>query len=141
MSITCDNASNNDVMVNELETLLPSFSTVNHTRCFLDVNNLVARTLVKQFDAPKQTADQDFDEENEVLIELAGNMEFEEHITKERLLEETDDNLGGKDDDIDGWIDEMVALSQAERDVLKNAARPVKIVLVKVSGRNQISIV
>ena len=141
MSITCDNASNNDVMVNELETLLPSFSTVNHTRCFLDVNNLVARTLVKQFDTPKQTADQDFDEENEVLIELAGNMEFEEHITKERLLEETDDNLGGKDDDIDGWIDEMVALSQAERDVLKNATRPVKIVLVKVSGRNQISIV
>ena len=128
-------------MVNELETLLPSFSTVNHTRCFLDVNNLVARTLVKQFDAPKQTADQDFDEENEVLIELAGNMEFEEHITKERLLEETDDNLGGKDDDIDGWIDEMVALSQAERDVLKNATRPVKIVLVKVSGRNQISMV
>ena len=141
MSITCDNASNNDVMVNELETLLPSFSTVNHTRCFLDVNNLVARTLVKQFDTPKQTADQDFDEENEVLIELAGNMEFEEHITKERLLEETNDNLGGKDDDVDGWIDEMAALSQAERDVLKNATRPVKIVLVKVSGRNQISIV
>ena len=68
-------------------------------------------------------------------------MEFEEHITKERLLEETDDDLGGKDDDIDGWIDEMVALSQAERDVLKNAARPIKIVLVKVSGRNQISMV
>ena len=68
-------------------------------------------------------------------------MEFEEHITKERLLEETNDNLGGKDDDVDGWIDEMAALSQAERDVLKNATRPVKIVLVKVSGRNQISIV
>ena len=68
-------------------------------------------------------------------------MEFEEHITKERLLEETDDNLGGKDDDVDGWIDEMAALSQAECDVLKNATHPVKIVLVKVSGRNQISMV
>ena len=61
-------------------------------------------------------------------------MEFEEHITKERLLEETNDDLGGKDDDIDGWIDEMVALSQAECNVLKNATCPVKIVLVKVSG-------
>ena len=84
MSITCDNASNNDVMVNELETLLPSFSTVNHTRCFLHVNNLVARTLAKQFDAPKQTAGQDLDEENDVLMELAGNMEFEEHISANR---------------------------------------------------------
>ena len=61
-------------------------------------------------------------------------MEFEEHITKERLLEETDDNLGGKDDNIDGWINEIVALSQAKCDILKNATHPVKIVLVKVSG-------
>ncbi|KAF8961706.1 hypothetical protein BDZ97DRAFT_1611099, partial [Flammula alnicola] len=50
LSITCDNTSNNDVMISELEILLPDFSAVNHTRCFLHVNNLVARTLVKQFD-------------------------------------------------------------------------------------------
>ncbi|KAF8961228.1 hypothetical protein BDZ97DRAFT_1599153, partial [Flammula alnicola] len=50
LSITCDNASNKDVMISELEDLLPEFSAANHTCCFLHVNNLVARTLVKQFD-------------------------------------------------------------------------------------------
>ncbi|KAF8812192.1 hypothetical protein BYT27DRAFT_7036613, partial [Phlegmacium glaucopus] len=45
LSITCDNASNNDRMIiayhiDELEDLLPGFSKVNHTRCFLHVNNL-----------------------------------------------------------------------------------------------------
>jgi len=56
LGITCDNASNNDAMVAELEDLVPGFSRVNHTRCFLHVNNLVARTLVRQFDIPKATA-------------------------------------------------------------------------------------
>ncbi|KAF9541912.1 hypothetical protein CPC08DRAFT_615488, partial [Agrocybe pediades] len=65
LSITCDNASNNDVMIDELEDRLPEFSSLNHTRCFLHVNNLVARTIVKQFDAPKgkkSSANEDGDE-------------------------------------------------------------------------------
>ncbi|KAF9543542.1 hypothetical protein CPC08DRAFT_649847, partial [Agrocybe pediades] len=53
LAITCDNASNNDVMIEELDELLPGFSSTNHVRCFLHVNNLVARTLVRQFDIPK----------------------------------------------------------------------------------------
>lgn len=32
MGISCDNASNNDVMIDELEDLLPGFSKVNHVR-------------------------------------------------------------------------------------------------------------
>ncbi|KAF9554478.1 hypothetical protein CPC08DRAFT_614576, partial [Agrocybe pediades] len=50
LGITCNNTSNNNAMISELEDLLPEFFGNNHTRCFLHINNLVARTLVKQFD-------------------------------------------------------------------------------------------
>ena len=65
-------------MVSELETLIPEFSAVNHTRCFLHVNNLVGRSLVKQFDVPKKVAGSENDEEDDELLELAGDMEYED---------------------------------------------------------------
>ena len=60
-------------------------------------------------------------------------MEFEDHITQERLLEESRDASVEQDDDVNSWIDEVAALSQAEHEVLEKATRPVKVVLVKVS--------
>lgn len=52
LSLTCDNASNNDIMINELAKLLPNFFTVNRTRCFLHIVNLVAKAILKLFDMP-----------------------------------------------------------------------------------------
>ncbi|KAF8232742.1 hypothetical protein L208DRAFT_1063335, partial [Tricholoma matsutake] len=40
LSITCDNASCNNVMISKLAKILPDFSQVNHTRCFLHIVNL-----------------------------------------------------------------------------------------------------
>ena len=37
------------------------------------------------------------------------------------------------DDNVDGWVDEMVALSQAELEVLQDSLRPVRMLLVKVN--------
>ena len=120
-------------MIDELEDLLPYFSKVNHTRCFLHVNNLVARTLVKQFDAPKKLEGQDVNEDDEAIIALAGDMELEDRATREQLLEESRDASIEQDNNENGWVDEMAALSQAEHEVLRKATRPVKVVLVKVS--------
>ncbi|KAF8976044.1 hypothetical protein BDQ17DRAFT_1183553, partial [Cyathus striatus] len=50
LSITCDNASNNNSMINALDDMPGSFSKVNHICCFLHVNNLIAQTFVRQFD-------------------------------------------------------------------------------------------
>lgn len=61
-------------------------------------------------------------------------MEFEDRVTRERLLEESSDAVVEDEDDVNGWIDERAALSQAEREVLQTATRPVKMVLVKVSS-------
>lgn len=121
-------------MVSELEMLIPEFSAINHTRCFLHVNNLVSCTLVKQFDLPKKVAGSDNDE-MDALLDLAGDMDYKDRTTWEWLLEEAEDEELSLDDNIEEWIDEQTALSQAERDVLDKATRPVKMLLVKVSAQ------
>ncbi|KAG1745065.1 uncharacterized protein EDB91DRAFT_1038696, partial [Suillus paluster] len=51
LSITCDNASNNDVMIRELSGKVLEFSgATTHMRCFLHMVNLVAKLLIREFD-------------------------------------------------------------------------------------------
>ncbi|KAG1782402.1 hypothetical protein EV702DRAFT_925011, partial [Suillus placidus] len=51
LSVTCDNTSNNNVMVDKLAMLVPEFAgEVSHTRCFLHTVNLVAKSLIREFD-------------------------------------------------------------------------------------------
>ena len=46
LSLVCDNASNNDTMVKELEVLLPSFKGQRmHVRCFAHILNLVVKVF------------------------------------------------------------------------------------------------
>ena len=57
LSVTCDNASCNDKMVEELVkrvTELPG--QANCTCCFAHIINLVAKSLLKQFDLPENKA-------------------------------------------------------------------------------------
>jgi hypothetical protein len=50
--MTCDSASNNDAIIQELEMLTPTFAGfASHTCCFLGVVNLIAKSLICQFDA------------------------------------------------------------------------------------------
>ncbi|KAG2053514.1 hypothetical protein BDR06DRAFT_886001, partial [Suillus hirtellus] len=47
LSVTCDNALNNSVMVDELEILVPKFAgEASHTQCFLHTINLIAKSLI-----------------------------------------------------------------------------------------------
>ncbi|KAF8548525.1 hypothetical protein OG21DRAFT_1380595, partial [Imleria badia] len=51
LAVTCDNASNNNVMVDKLAELVPEFmGDANHTQCFLHVVNLVSKTLLLRFE-------------------------------------------------------------------------------------------
>jgi hypothetical protein len=69
-------------MIDELEMLLTGFSKVNHTQCFLHVNNLV----VTQFDttAPKKTVDSS--DPNYNLYKLTADIDHEERKTCEVLF-------------------------------------------------------
>jgi hypothetical protein len=123
-------------MINELEDLLPKFSKVNHTRCFLHVNNLIGRTLVRQFDlpnAPKLTPGDVTNDPDRGLHELAAEIDLEDRQTREALLEDAVTSEIGADDNVEGWVDEMAAVSQAEREVLQKSLQPVRMLLVKVN--------
>ncbi|KAF8549262.1 hypothetical protein OG21DRAFT_1368066, partial [Imleria badia] len=50
LSVTADNASNNDAMVCALSELVPAFGGApSQTCCFLHVVNLVVKLLIHQF--------------------------------------------------------------------------------------------
>ncbi|KAG2340039.1 hypothetical protein BDR05DRAFT_832347, partial [Suillus weaverae] len=50
LSMMCDNALNNNIMVDELERLAPEFAgEASHTLCFLYTVNLVAQSLIREF--------------------------------------------------------------------------------------------
>ncbi|KAG2114232.1 uncharacterized protein F5147DRAFT_554184, partial [Suillus discolor] len=50
LSITCDNVSNNDAMIHELSGKVLEFGRpTTHTRCFLHTVNLVAKSLIWEF--------------------------------------------------------------------------------------------
>ncbi|KAF8964442.1 hypothetical protein BDZ97DRAFT_1624243, partial [Flammula alnicola] len=51
LSVTCDNASANNAMIDHLATLLAEFpGSANQTRCFTHILNLVAKCIMRQFD-------------------------------------------------------------------------------------------
>lgn len=152
LSITCDNASCNNVMIAELAKILPSFSEVGHTRCFLHIINLVAKSIIKQFDVQNKREDQHLDEaEQELqgdeqlddaereLRDLAGDVDLDEKESMSAMAQHQINGETGqssmeteKDDDVEGWIDEMMLLSPAQREQVEEDIRPVKLVLVKV---------
>jgi hypothetical protein len=135
-------------MIAELAKILPSFSEVGHTRCFLHIVNLVAKSIIKQFDVQKKREDQHLDDaEQELrgdvaereLQDLAGDVDLEERQSIAAMAQCQIDGETGEtdmemetDDDVEGWIDEMMLLSPAEREQVEGDIRPVKLVLVKV---------
>lgn len=94
LSITCDNASNNDTMTVRLARLLPRFrGDKSRVRCFLHIVNLVAKVIIRQFDGSKRAGDAE-----DALAELENDLESEDEG------EESDDDipeLDEMDEDID----------------------------------------
>jgi len=124
-------------MITELAKILPKFSEASHIRCFLHIINLVAKLILKQFDVPKKREDEDLDDAEQELRDLAGDLELKEWQTAEAMDKQQinrDTGLGAEmDNDIDGWVDKMLLLSPAEQARVKEDIRPVKLVLVKVN--------
>jgi hypothetical protein len=133
LSVTCDNASPNDVMIDALAELVVAFpGAANRTRCFTHILNLVVKVILCQFDVPKAKADEALDVASQALVDLAGDIEMEEAIMDERDDEEEDDD----DDGEEGSIDPCDGMSQEDRDELDLSVRPVRLVLVKVSSNS-----
>jgi hypothetical protein len=85
--------------------------------------NLVAKSLIREFDIKKRDADQALaDDELDELIQVDSEDS-----------DEDDSSADLADDNDSGWVDEVELLADDERDALERDIRPVKLALVKVS--------
>ena len=125
--MTCDNASNNNKMIDELHTLVAKYAgSPSHTRYFLHIINLIAKTLINQFDAKKAMVDVDGE-----LAKLGKELNEDEHLLDEIVLDDEDGEVE-VEGNTDEWVDEMEALNVEERIQLERSICPVKLALVKV---------
>jgi hypothetical protein len=84
LSITCDNASNNNTMVKELKDLLEIFpGESNRTWCFNHIVNLIVKSVIQQFDIPKAKGNESFDDVLWELMVSAEDLDKEELATRE----------------------------------------------------------
>ena len=97
LSITCDNASNNDKMIKHLPTLIESFpGAANQTRCFTHIFNLIAKSILCQFDVPKKKeGEEDLDNATNTLEALGQELE----IASDNL--NNDEESDADEDDVD----------------------------------------
>ena len=109
-------------MVKELEKSLVNFpGEASRTHCFCHIINLVAKSIITQFNALKNQ------QGNNGLVNLAGPIEAEEE------RQQIEDLLENKEmDDDEGWVDERAELSGVELAVLDLNILPARCVLTKV---------
>jgi len=140
LSVTADNASNNNKMIEHLATLIESFpGAANQTWCFTHILNLVAKSILRQFEAPKlkegkvlddaarelATIFDDLEDLNDdVDLDGGGNEDSDEGD------EDMDDDV--VDDDEDGLADKRDGMSKEELANLEESVKPVRLVLTKV---------
>ena len=130
LSVTCDNASNNDTMITELASLIDDFpGSENQTRCFTHVLNLVVKSIIWQFDLPNTKNGQNIKEGVKQLLDLAGDIEVEE----EAASRDGEDGVSGEDDNVEGWIDERTLMNEEDLEKLEESVEPVRVLLTKVS--------
>ena len=114
-------------MTDELAILLEEFpGSENRTRCFTHVLNLVAKSVMKQFDVPKGRAGEALDAAAKHLAHLSNEVEMEEKLSGGDSSEEEDDNN-------EGLIDIHDEMSEEEVLRLNESLQPVRLVLAKVS--------
>ena len=134
MCITCDNASNNDTMITHLAKRLPAFQgTFHRVRCFAHVIQLVAKSLLRSFDAKHiEDAEAVVDKDIEMLLRLAEDMASEDAAAVAAGREEEGEDAPLEDDE--DWVDEIASLSIEEQAEFEQELVPVKLVLAKVGG-------
>lgn len=121
-------------MVKHLATLVENFpGAANQTRCFTHILNLVAKSILRQFDIAKRTADDppDLNEAFDALALLAEELE-ESGIPTDNDGDDGDNDDDGLGDDDEGLGDERGGMSEEEVAELEKSLTPVRLMLTKV---------
>ncbi|KAF8964039.1 hypothetical protein BDZ97DRAFT_1660813 [Flammula alnicola] len=116
-------------MIEELATLLDTFpGPANQTRCFLHIVNLVAKSVLRQFEPHKAKGNDVLSEGAQELAALSTDLE---HSDGDGDGEDGDSD--DEDDDLDGFKDERDGMSEEEIATLEQSVQPVRLVLAKAS--------
>lgn len=123
-------------MVSEMASLLPGFDgELSRVRCFAHVLNLVAKSLIRQFDAKGDKEEDTAAEDEAELAELralAEDLDAEEAVAQIEIEAEMDEDEQVADDP-DDEVDPMGDMTKPERKVFAREVRPVMLVMAKVS--------
>jgi hypothetical protein len=123
-------------MIQHLAALIESFpGAANQTRCFAHILNLVAKSILRQFEGPKNG--KVVDDETAAVV---GDMDIDnvDNDEADSGSNEGDDECDEGDDDDDdddeeGLPEEMDVLTVEEMMILKESVKPIRLVLTKVS--------
>ena len=125
-------------MIEHLSVLISNFpGAANQTRCFTHILNLVARSILRQFEAPKKKGannSEDFGRSAEVLAELTKELDLDEpeNFANEFGDEENELNLADENND-NGLGDKYNGMTEEEVANLQASLVPVRLMLTKVS--------
>jgi hypothetical protein len=122
-------------MIEHLANLIETFpGAANQTRCFMHIINLVAKSVLRQFETSKVKGKNAMDDAKK---ELAAVFEaLDSHSECE--ASESGGNGNDEDDDVvvdneDGLPDERDGMSDKELTSLEENVKPIRLVLTKVS--------
>jgi hypothetical protein len=125
-------------MIEEIDDRIEDYSQVNHVQCFLHVVNLVAKSLLNQFEPRKMKTVPD-GQETEVEKEIARLVDgLEAEAERSRVV--AGDESDGDDDDSNGIMDAKDVVGEAEREQFHAIIRPVQLILAKVSKKKDQSV-
>lgn len=132
-------------MIEHLATLVNTFpGAANQTRCFAHILNLVVKSILRQFEAPKEKGSKAIGDTARELAAVFDELDDEHDLEAEDSEsggneggvggdDDEDDNMLVDDDDEDGLPDEQVGMSQEELTSLEDSVKPIRLVLTKVS--------
>ena len=135
LAVTADNATANDVMIDELQELIASFrGQATRVQCFDHTLNLIVKTLLRQFDVARDKKGSNkaaLDAAWAALQDLAGD-ELEDDDGNYGTWEIGEDGEEMEADNVEGWVDERRSMSEEEVAELELTTRLAKLVLAKV---------
>ena len=120
-----------------LATLVDTFpGAANQTRCFTHILNLVAKSVLRQFEALKVKGDDVLDDAAKELAAIFDELEDDDDDDGASKTNSAGDDSGEsdehEDDDDDGLVDKWGGMLEEELASLEESVKPIRLVLTKV---------
>ncbi|OJT01922.1 Zinc finger BED domain-containing protein RICESLEEPER 2, partial [Trametes pubescens] len=135
LGVTCDNMSNNNAMIVQMGELIETFNGQgSRVHCFAHVLNLVAKSLIVQFNARVEKEARDAEVDEAKLHEPAAGLDLEELTmhTEAASQAKAEEGDGENADDPVDEVDPMDELSGPAHAKFQCDVLPVKLLLAKV---------